>query len=246
MASSIQPIKRSKVSIDVAAKLQEILQSGEYKVGDKLPPEKVLAERFGVSRSSIREALKSLEAEGSVRIVHGVGTIVSSGRETISSSLASLLVIEGTTVPELFEARLVLESETAFRAAERITTSSANGLIHILEQLNDNRLSDEAFVELDVALHIEIARATKNKIFINIMENLKDVLIEYSLRTIKLPGRREKANEGHRILTEAILARKPSAARKAAKDHVEAVEFEIAELFKGGEGHVTASHDLIK
>ncbi|MEH7419531.1 FCD domain-containing protein, partial [Neobacillus drentensis] len=82
------------------------------------------------------------------------------------------------------------------------------------------------------ALHIEIAKATKNKIFISIMENLKDVLIEYSLRTIKLSGRRERANKGHRILVEAILAGKPTAARKAARAHVEAVELEIIDLFK--------------
>ncbi len=235
MKSSIQPLKRTKVSLAVAAKLQEILLSGEYEVGEKLPPEMVLAERFGVSRSSIREAMRSLESEGLVRVIHGVGTMVTGGRDTGSrSDLATLLVIEGTTVPELFEARLALESETAFRAAERLSTSDASELRQILKRLNDLTISDEEYVEADVALHLAIARVSKNKIFVHILESLKNLLTEYSLRTIKLPGRREKANEGHRAIVEAILGRNPSAARKAAIDHLEAVECEIVELFNGG------------
>jgi GntR family transcriptional repressor for pyruvate dehydrogenase complex len=234
MTSSIKPIKRTKVSLTVAARLQEILLSGEYEVGEKLPSEMILAERFGVSRSSIREAMKLLEAEGLVRVVHGVGTIVNDHEAGGRNDLAEFLVIDGTTVPDLFEARLVLESEMAFRAAKRLTSSDANELRQILRKLNDKTLSVEEYVETDVALHLAIARATKNKIFIHIFENLKKTLIEYSLRVIKVPGRRETANDGHQALVEAILNRNPSAARKAAIEHIEKVEHEIVKLFEGG------------
>lgn len=243
MTSSIKPIKRTKVSLTVAANLQEILMSGEYEVGDKLPSEMVLAERFGVSRSSIREAVKLLEAEGLVHVVHGVGTIVNDHEVGGKNDLAEFLVIDGATVPDLFEARIFLESEMAFRAAKRLTSSDANELRQILRRLNDKTLSVEEYVEADVALHVAIARATKNKIFAHIFETLKKPMNDYSLRTIKLPGRREKANEGHQALVEAILARSPSAARKAAIEHVEMVEREIEELFEGGGDHVTASND---
>ena len=74
----IEPIKRTKVPLAVAAQLQRLLAE-EYQSGDKLPSEKVLGEWFGVGRSSIREALSLMETEGRVQIVHGVGTFVTDG-----------------------------------------------------------------------------------------------------------------------------------------------------------------------
>lgn len=228
--SAIQPIGRTKVSLAVAAQMQRILISGEYQAGDKLPSERVLGERFGVGRSSIREALRRLEADGLVRIVHGVGTFVSDGREAGGqSALATLLVLDGITVPELFEARRALEGETAAQAAERLTESEGGRLREILRQLEDETLSDETYVETDVALHLAIAQATKNKVLIRLLESLKGILIEYSMRVITLPGRRDTANEGHRTMVEAILSHDSSAARAAIIDHLEAVEREIVE-----------------
>lgn len=241
MASSIKPIERQKVSLAIAAQLQQILLSGEYQAGDKLPSERVLGERFGVGRSSIREALRRLEAEGLVRIVHGVGSFVGDGPEADSGgNLARFLVLDGSTVPELFEVRRALEGETAARAAERLTASEANELRKILRQLEDKTLSDEVYVEADVALHLTIARATKNTPLIRLLESFEGTLVEYSRRVIKLPGRRERANEGHRAMVEAILARSPSAAYEAVINHIEVVERDIMQHLEkeGTESHV--------
>lgn len=237
MVAPIERIGKFRVPLAVAAQLRKLLMSGEYKVGDKLPSEKVLSERFGVGRSSVREAMRCLEAEGLARTVHGVGAFVSDGREAgVGDGLAALLVLDGTTVPELFEARRALERETAARAAERLTAPEAEELRQILTRLEDTTLSDEAYVEVDVALHLAIARVTKNKVLIRLLESLRGILVEYSLRVIRLPGRREKANEGHRAMVEAILARGPSAARKAIIEHLDAVEREIVEHLEGGRG----------
>lgn len=225
--SSVQPINRTKVPLAVAAQLQRLLAE-EYQAGDKLPAEKVLGESFGVGRSSIREALRLLEAEGRVRIVHGVGTFVSDDPQASVDGSGTLLVLEQSTVPELFEARRALESENATRAAERITASEAKQLQELLGRFHDETLSDEEYVQTDVALHSAIARATKNRVLIHLFEGLEGQLVEYSRRVISLPGRRETASGGHRAIVEAIVDRDPSAARKAIVEHLEAVEREIA------------------
>lgn len=230
MVPPIEPVQRFRVPVVVAAQLRKLLISGEYKVGDRLPSEKVLGERFGVGRSSVREAMRRLEADGLVRIVHGVGSFVSDGREAgVGDRLAALLVLDGSTIPELFEARRVLERETAARAAERLTDTEADELRELLSRLEDETLSEEAYVEADVALHLAISRVTKNKVLIRLIESLESLLLEYSRRVIQLPGRRVTANVGHKAIVEAILARRSSGARKAMIEHIAAVEREIVE-----------------
>lgn len=230
----IEPIKRTKVPLAVAAQLQRLLAE-EYQAGDKLPAEKVLGEWFGVGRSSIREALSLMEAEGRVQIVHGVGTFVTDGPKASANGSGGLLVLEQSTVPELFEARRALESETAMRAAERLTASGEKELQELLGQLCDGKISDDVYVQADVALHSAIARATNNRVLVQLFGSLESQLVEYSRRVIWLSGRRETANEGHRAMVEAILARDQSAAREAVIEHLEAVERDIAHELGRGE-----------
>jgi GntR family transcriptional regulator, transcriptional repressor for pyruvate dehydrogenase complex len=224
--SPIEPLQQRKLSIAVAAQLEELVMKGEYREGDKLPPERVLVDEFGVSRSTIREALRRLEAEGLVRIDHGVGAFVCERHEA-ENPLVSLLVLDQSTVPELFEARRALESTTAALAAERLSPAAASELESLASQLADEALSPAAYVELDVALHQAIARATKNRVLMELAESLREAHVEYSRRVIDLQERRRRATHGHRAIVDAILARDPARAREAMIAHLDEAEQDL-------------------
>lgn len=224
----IEPVRRLKVADSVAAQLEQLIEQGEYRPNDKLPPERILAEQFGVGRSSMREALRLVEANGLLRTDHGVGVFVASSTKPAPSS-SELLLFDEFTVPELFEARLSLERDAAATAAKRITPDEADELDRILAQAADPALSDDAFVKLDADLHRTIVKATKNRIWLRIYESIEPLFVTYSHRVIKLAGRRETAHSSHCRIVEAIVARRVRDARSAAVKHIREVEREIVE-----------------
>lgn len=222
----ITPVRRLKVSDSVAAQLNRLIEQGDYEPGDKLPSERVLAERFGVGRSSMREALRMVEASGLLRIEHGVGVFVT-GDAQRSTALSRLLVFEDFTVPELFEVRLSLEGYATGVAAKRITAAEGEELRRILAKAEEPGLSDEDFVKLDADLHRTIVKATRNRIWGQIYESVEPLFVAYSRRVIQLPRRREAAHQGHREIVEAVIAGHARDARTAAVRHIRTVEKEI-------------------
>jgi GntR family transcriptional repressor for pyruvate dehydrogenase complex len=225
-AEGIKPVRRLKVSDSVAAELNRLIERGDYAPGDKLPPERILADRFGVGRSSMREALRLVEASGLLRIEHGVGVFVVSNTRP-SPTLSQLLVFDDFTVPDLFEVRLSIEGYASGVAAKRITPAEAEELRAILTKAEDPEISDDAFVRLDVDLHKTIVKATKNRILSQIFDSIEPLLLAYSHRVIQLPGRRESAQCGHREIVEAVLAGRGRDARNAAVRHIRHVERQI-------------------
>src|SRR4051812_18980047 len=138
-ASRIERVERLRVSDSVAAQLTQLIKKGVYAVGEKLPPERVLSDEFGVSRSSMREAIRSIEASGLVSSTHGVGVFVVSNAVAPQTG-SDLLVFEGFTVPELFEVRRMVERDAAGWAAQRITPAYAEELQEILRMCADANL----------------------------------------------------------------------------------------------------------
>jgi GntR family transcriptional repressor for pyruvate dehydrogenase complex len=232
----IQPVRRLKVADSVAAQLEQLITRGDIKPGEKLPPERVLAEQFGVGRSSMREAIRVVEANGMLRTDHGRGVFVVSDKKAMPK-LADLLVFDDFTVPDLFEVRLSLEPDAAGLAARRITAAQVTDLQRILTEAENPQLSDDAFVKLDAELHRAIVEATKNTLLLRLMESIEPLFYKYSHRVIKLPGRRAHAHAGHMAIVQAITAHRVRDARTAATTHIRDVERDIAE-------HLDQSTDL--
>lgn len=224
----IKPVRRLKVSDSVAAQLEQLITRGDIRPGEKLPPERVLAERFGVGRSSMREAIRVVEASGLLRTDHGRGVFVVSDKKAMPK-LSDLLVFDDFTVPELFEVRLSLEPDAASMAARRITAPEVADLQRILTEAENPQLSDDAFVKLDAELHRTIVAATKNTLLLRLMESIEPLFFTYSNRVIKLPGRRAHAHAGHVALVQAIVGHRVRDARSAALSHIRDVERDIAE-----------------
>lgn len=223
----IERVERLRVSDSVAAQLVQLITKKSYAVGEKLPSERVLAEQFGVSRSSMREAIRGVEASGLVSSSHGVGVFVVSNTMHTQST-QDILVFEDFTVPELFEVRRMLEGDAAALAAQRLTPAFAAELQEIIGQCEDEDLTDEEFVKLDIKLHQTVAQASQNGLLSTLYNGLEPLMLKYSHRVIALPGRREHAHAGHTKIVKAITERQSRQARTAALAHIQDVEHDLA------------------
>lgn len=222
----IEPVSRLKVADSVAAQLVRLVTGGAYQPGERLPAERDLAAQFGVGRSSMREALRSVEADGLLRIEHGVGAFVQE-RENRDGFGRRILVAGDYTVPELFELRLPLERDAAGLAARRSADDDIVRLNAILAEAGDPDTSDTRFIELDAELHRTIARATRNTLFHDVMVSMETLFFTYSRQVMILPDRRARAHAGHERIVAAITGRRVREARAAAVNHIRDVERDL-------------------
>jgi GntR family transcriptional repressor for pyruvate dehydrogenase complex len=222
----IEPVRRLKVADSVAEQLESMIVRGDFAPGDKLPPERALAEQFGVGRSSMREAIRVVEANGMLRTDHGVGVFVVS-RSRRAPDLSQLLVLDEYTVQELFEVRITLERDAAGLAAERATEDETAELRGIIEAMASPDLSDRDFVALDADLHRAIAQTTKNSLLLKLHSTIEPLFVDYSQQVVGLRGRREAAHAGHRQIVDAVGGHRVDDARAAAVKHIRDVERDI-------------------
>jgi len=216
-------VRPARISEKLAKDLEQLLQDGVWRPGDQLPGERDLASRFGVSRSSVREALRILELHGWVEIRQGDGTRVASPSESFGRRLRSRLHQEDFIV-ELFEVRRILEPAVAALAAER---SHPQGVARLEELLAQQQAAKEdlyRFVELDMFFHKTLADMSRNAVLSQIVG-----LLEVELRQIRLVStakryRPEVTLTEHRRILEAIRASDPEAARQAMLAHLSTVE----------------------
>lgn len=222
----IERVPRVKLADAVALQLERLIIEGEYKISEKLPPERVLAENFGVGRSSMREALRMVEAGGLLRTDHGVGVFVVSNEKT--TLLPSDMILTGDyTVPDLFEARLALEREGASLAAKKISVEQVANLHSLLEQAAVPGITDYEFIKLDGQLHQAISAASGNQLLVDLSKSIEHLFVVYSHRVIRLPGRRKTAHAGHVLIVEAVAGGDSAAAEIAVANHLAEVQKDI-------------------
>ncbi len=205
--------KSEDLTTRLLADFHALLASGEIKPGARLPAERELAKRFGASRSSLRPVIKTLENVGVLSQRVGDGTYLSNDATGILSvPLHFLILLDGISLPELFEARLMLEPELAARAAQ-----SASG-----EDLEAMRRTFAAFkenpVEADIHFHTAICRATRNRICMRMFEAIHRAFAQGMVLTSRLAP--ERALEFHRSIYTAIHLRNPDESRKCMAEHL--------------------------
>ena len=205
--------KSEDLTTRLLADFRALLASGEIKPGARLPAERELAKRFGASRSSLRPVIKMLENVGVLSQRVGDGTYLSNDATGILSvPLHFLILLDGISLLELFEARLMLEPELAARAAQ-----SASG-----EDLEAMRRTFAAFkenpVEADIHFHTAICRATRNRICMRMFEAIHRAFAQGMVLTSRLAP--ERALEFHRSIYTAIHLRNPDESRKWMAEHL--------------------------
>ena len=220
-----QPIKPKKVSAQIAEQIRSSILAGEFAPGDKLPPERELAEMFGVSRPSVREALNLLASSGLVMSYQGGGTIVKSLVETSSANpLSELIRVQQDRALDVIEVRKCMESWTAWYAAERALPDDIRRMDEIIAGMKHNLELKQPSEDLDANLHIIIARATHNVVWLHLMQSLFDAMKEFQ-RTVWRAVYLTHADhqllfEHHSAIVRAIKAKDPQAARDAMVHHL--------------------------
>lgn len=174
------PIKPKKISAQIAEQIRNSIMSGEFVPGDRLPPERELAEMFGVSRPSVREALNILGASGLVEALQGGGTTVKSLMEQGSgNSLSEMIRVEQERALDVIEVRKCMESWTAYYAAQRALPEDLRRMEKIVDGMRENLATLQPSEDLDANFHIVVARATHNIVWLHLMQNIFDAMKEF-------------------------------------------------------------------
>jgi len=226
-----EAIRRNKVYEDVARQIQNHILE-HLKPGDVLPPERELAQRFGVSRGSVRDAIRSLEHIGLLEPRQGLGTIVCEpSADILVNPLAAVLLQKRKLVGELLDVRNIIEPPLAGRAALHATAGELAEMEQILERQQEKLLRGEMSIEEDSEFHYQIALAADNSIVLRIVDVLMDLLRETRERSLQTAGRSEKSLAGHRRILAALKRHDPAASEAAMRQHLREIENIVLQKF---------------
>ncbi len=196
--------------------------------GDKLPPERELAEQLGVSRTSLREALRALTMLNVLEMRPGAGTYITSLEPGLLIEPLNLTFqLTDSSILELFTARKVLEVGIAGVAATSITDEEIALLEESLAHLSQNLDNPELALIADLELHNIIVQATHNPILIRMMTGIKELGLASRNRTVRIPGALAQSLEDHRMIVNALKTRDSSAAQAAMLIHLNRLETKL-------------------
>jgi GntR family transcriptional repressor for pyruvate dehydrogenase complex len=226
------PIKpKERLYQEIVEQIQQQILSGALNPGDQIPAERDLAERFGVSRTAVREAIKSLTEKGLIEVFVGRGTFVTNlSPDRVVESMTLLLRNEPHNVASLQEARELLEVPTARLAAMRRTDAHVARLRAISAELEEENSISARLVDGDTEFHVEVARATGNPVLVLLSQTIVALLRTERLyrddfdTTRLLPS----ALADHRDIVAAIADGDPDRAAQAMSDHLARVAIPLS------------------
>ncbi len=217
-------IPRAKVYQEVARHIERRIVE-QMKPGDLLPPERELAQMFGVSRSSVRDAIRSLESLGLVKPIQGTGTMVCDvSADTPATPLTNVLLQKRKNVGDLLEIRKIIEPPLARRAALNASVEQVAQLESTLHRQQEKITRGELAIEQDSEFHYQIALAAHNSVALKVVDVLMDLLLESRERSLQVDGRPQKSFAGHQRILAAIQRRDPAAAETAMRRHLQEIE----------------------
>ena len=239
-----EPIKPRKVSTQIADQIRASILNGDFAPGDKLPPERELAEMFGVSRPSVREALNVLASSGLVESYQGGGTVVKSLVESAAGNpLSEMIRAERGRALDVIEVRKGIEAWTAWYAAQRALPGDIAKLEGIIGGMARNIEGLKPSEDLDANFHTVVARATRNVVWLHLMQSIFNAMKEFQKnvwRAVYLTDEDHRKLYGHhRDIFEAIRDHDPERARQAMLVHLTFAEErsnEYVRLKEKGEG----------
>lgn len=217
--------KQARTYESLAESIEGMIEAGDLKGGDRLPPERKLAETYHVSRNTVREAIRIL-AEKKILVSRiGSGTYVAeSALAILTSSLDRAFENKKNRLKDIFEIRKILEPQIAALAAERIrpeVLASLSDIVNLQEKAfkngQDTRLLDERF-------HRTLVEATGNRVLCHVYEKLSDILAESRAGELQDSRRQESSSKIHREILDALTGRNVTLAARKMKKHMTDVE----------------------
>jgi GntR family transcriptional repressor for pyruvate dehydrogenase complex len=209
----------------IVEQIESQILRGKLRTGDRLPNERGLAEQFGVSRTAVREAVKTLREKGLVSSHQGRGTFITDNTaSSMRHSLDFAMKIGATNgSTNLTEVREILEPEIAALAAKRANSEDIVAMRQAIDRM-DAALDDaDAFIDADLAFHLALARATHNTLIPTLLDPIVDLLRENRKRIFKTMGAPKRGQLYHKRVLDAIAQRNSDVARQAMQSHLKQV-----------------------
>jgi GntR family transcriptional repressor for pyruvate dehydrogenase complex len=217
-------VRSSRLYEQIVQQVEESIHKGALKAGDQLPPERELAEQFGVSRTAVREAVKALREKGLVEAYPGRGTFITDGSSyTIRQSLDRMMRSGHEGFTSLAEVREILEPEIAALATTRAGEEDIAAMREQVAAMDAAKGDPEAYIEADLDFHLALAEAADNAIILSLIDSIVGLLREQRMGIFQVDGGPERGQYHHKRILEAIEHRDPVGAREAMKAHLKQV-----------------------
>ncbi len=211
-------IKKINLVDEVYKKMKEKILSGEWKPGEKIPSENKLSEKFGVSRNTIRNAIQKLKGLNLIDTRQGQGTFLKKDlNSNMISNVLPGMVLNDNEILDVLEFRSIIEKENARLAAIRADEVEVQEIKKALDQMIKHQDDYKEYSIWDYKFHLNIAKASENKILYQTMLRLKDILFHH-LEEMNKNGDFEKSIAGHKKLYQAIRDKNPQLAVELSEE----------------------------
>jgi len=218
---SLRPMTRPRLYEQVLDRLRAYAAEHELGAGDRLPPERELAQRLGVSRASVKQAVVVLEVQGLVETRHGGGTYLVG--DTLDAEPVDRLVERRRRLPDVLEAREALETKLAELAAERRTEEDLKAMRTALSDMEADIVGGGHGVEGDRQFHAAVTAAGHSTLLAEFMRSISESVAESRNESLRQPGRPTRSLDQHLRILEAVQDGDPEAAAAAMRNHVRTV-----------------------
>ncbi len=223
VANFVTPLPRTTLTEAAFEKLISHVVNGDWKAGDRIPPERELCQQLGIARTCLREALKAMELVGMLDSRIGDGTYVCERSEFLSRPLLwAFTGKDRVELREVMEARKLLEKDLAGLAAERATDPEILAIGQTVNLLKNTFSSGGSFLDCDMNFHLAIAKGAHNQVLGNAVQLLRNLMRQWIHFIVMSPSVRERVLKEHQGIYKAIRDRNPRAARRAMEVHLEA------------------------
>jgi GntR family transcriptional repressor for pyruvate dehydrogenase complex len=226
-------VQQNKISLDIISQIREAILNGTLNPGDRLPPEKELVSNFGVSKHTLREALRALEVMGFLEVRKGAAggaVVLEVDMKTTRESISNFLYFQNVSIRDLSEVRKVFEPHLARLAAERLSPEDLDDLTATHQSCLDAMARGETTYAQEIAFHRTLARVSGNPVFVLIQDFVNSVLADSKRHLRPGLGFLEEVFTAHDRILEAIRARDPERVATEMHRHVCEVECSLEEL----------------
>jgi DNA-binding FadR family transcriptional regulator len=227
-AERFRPVARASIYLQVAEQIREQVLERSLAAGERLPPERELSAQFGVSRATIREALRHLQAQGLLEPAGRTSSMQAASPEQAVSrfreALMHVVKLRDVSLPDLVELRTAIETAALSRAAKSPVAAHLEEAKAALETMREARTSAKDYYEADVSFHIALVAASGNQAFAFTMQALRDSMrlhLDEAMMRRTFGSIREKVTEEHAALLRAVERGNSKAVAALVREHLE-------------------------
>ncbi|MTI62023.1 MAG: FadR family transcriptional regulator [Firmicutes bacterium] len=234
----IKPIEKMSTLDSVIKTLKDEIIMGKIKIGDKLPTERVLSRKLNVGRSTVREAIKVLQALGLVKVKQGKGTYVLRKNENESLNIANWFSEHELQITDLMDIRLAMEPLAIKLALKRSSDEEFEKLMKDLNSTNKKlktAIKENNVIKMEVidnTFHSYVSEATRNNLLISINEKISEAILEYRIKIFSIKENAENAYKAHQEIINAMTTKDVARAVSAMTSHVNSALSDAIKLIK--------------